>query len=120
MIKTLYVKYGSRMTTGTSEILYDYLLADDEMAPFFANVDVEAVRVHMSDLLGSLTGGPEVYRGRPLGEAHAGFDISPNHFKKLINYLSRSMTEAGISDEDKALVLAELEGRSSEITEKAS
>ena len=58
MHSSLYVKYGSRITTGISELIYDRLLADPDLAPFFVGVDVEALRDHIADFLGVVTGGP--------------------------------------------------------------
>ena len=35
MAPTLYVKYGSRLTSGMAECFYDRVLADPDLAPFF-------------------------------------------------------------------------------------
>ena len=42
MAPTLYVKYGSRLTSGMAECFYDRVLADPDLAPFFEGVDVES------------------------------------------------------------------------------
>ena len=44
METTLYMKYGSRVTSGIAECLYDQLLDDPELAPFFKSVDIERLR----------------------------------------------------------------------------
>jgi truncated hemoglobin YjbI len=76
MQSSLYVKYGSRITTGISELVYDRLLADPDLAPFFVGVDVEALRDHMADFLGVVTGGPDIYRGRDIRDAHHSLSIT--------------------------------------------
>lgn len=40
MNTTLYVKYGSRLTSGMAECFYDRVLVDPELAPFFEGIDV--------------------------------------------------------------------------------
>ena len=57
-------------------MLYDALLNDEILAPFFENIDMDALREHMADLLSSLTGRPEIYSGRSMKEAHAPFKIT--------------------------------------------
>ena len=49
MEKTLYLKYGSRVTSGMAECLYDRLLDDPELAPFFKSVDIDRLREHVAD-----------------------------------------------------------------------
>ena len=62
MNTTLYVKYGSRLTSGMAECFYDRVLVDPELAPFFEGIDVEKLREHLADFLTVLTGGPNLYR----------------------------------------------------------
>ena len=72
MNTTLYVKYGSRLTSGMAECFYDRVLVDPEHAPFFEGIDVEKLREHLADFLTVLTGGPNLYKGRDLLAAHQG------------------------------------------------
>ncbi|MGC6518172.1 MAG: group I truncated hemoglobin [Candidatus Puniceispirillaceae bacterium] len=104
----LYAHYGSRLTSGTSEMLYDALLADDVLSGFFENIDMDALREHMSDLLSALTGGPEAYTGRPMAEAHAPFEITAYHFQRVASHLEASLLSVGISQADTDLIMAEV------------
>ena len=108
MVTELYSRYGSRLTSGTSEMLYDALLADEVLAPFFESIDMDRLREHMADLISSLTGGPEIYAGRGMSEAHAPFAITAYHFQRVAAHLEDSLLSAGISQEDADLVLAEV------------
>lgn len=108
MVTELYSRYGSRLTSGTSEMLYDALLADEVLAPFFVNIDMDSLREHMADLISSLTGGPEIYSGRSMADAHAPFQITAYHFQRVASHLETSLLAAGISQEDADLVLAEV------------
>ena len=84
MEQTLYVKYGSRLTSGMAECFYDRVLVDPELAHFFEGIDMEVLREHLADFLTVLTGGPDLYKGRDLRAAHAGFRIREADFNRLL------------------------------------
>jgi hemoglobin len=104
--KTLYIKYGSRVTSGMAECLYDRLLADPELAPFFDGVDIDRLREHVADFLSMLTGGPDLYRGRDLREAHAKYKISQDHFERVMGHIAGAATELAIEADDIATIAA--------------
>ena len=83
MKKTLYMKYGSRVTSGMAECLYDRLLDDPDLAPFFDGVDIENLR-----------------------EAHAGYTISRDHFERLMDHIAAAGEELAIEAEDIATIAA--------------
>ena len=93
MHSSLYVKYGSRITTGISELVYDKLLEDPELAPFFVDVDIDALREHVADFLGVVTGGPDIYRGRDIRDAHAAHNITHAHFDSLLTQILQQPTK---------------------------
>ena len=62
MEQTLYVKYGSRLTSGMEECFYDCVLVDPELVHFFEGIDMEVLREHLADFLTVLTGGPDLYK----------------------------------------------------------
>ena len=99
MLTELYSHYGSRLTTGTSEILYDSLLQDEALAPFFVNVDIEKLREHMADFISSLTGGPDIYSGKTMDDAHKDYAITPAHFHKVAEHLQNALLTAGITQD---------------------
>ena len=75
MTPSLYVKYGSQITTGLSKLIYNRLLADAELAPFFEHIDIDVLREHLADFLTGVTGGPDIYGGRNIREAHRNFNL---------------------------------------------
>lgn len=106
MKKTLYMKYGSRVTSGMAECLYDRLLDDPDLAPFFDGVDIDNLREHVTDFLSVVAGGPDLYRGRNLREAHAGYTISRDHFERLMDHIAAAGEELAIEAEDIATIAA--------------
>ena len=104
MEPTLYMKYGSRVTSGMAECLYDRLLDDPQLAPFFEAVDVDRLREHVADFLSVLTGGPDMYRGRDLREAHRDYRISKAHFDLVMAHIGAAATELEIEPDDIAVI----------------
>ena len=104
MEPTLYMKYGSRVTSGMAECLYDRLLDDPQLAPFFETVDVDRLREHVADFLSVLTGGPDMYRGRDLREAHRDYRISKAHFDLVMAHIGAAATELEIEPDDIAAI----------------
>lgn len=104
-IDLLYFKYGNRLSSGVAELLYDKIEADPELAHFFVNTDFAGLREHMADLLCTLTGGPDTYKGQNLADAHADYKIDSASFDRVAGHLAAALEEVGIDDEDAGLVL---------------
>ena len=115
METTLYMKYGSRVTSGMAECLYDRLLVDPQLAPFFEGGDMDRLREHVSDFLSVLTGGPDMYKGRDLREAHQGYRISAAHFDMLMAHIAAAATELGIEPDDIAAIAAAIRGYEADV-----
>lgn len=97
---THYDRVGGRPAiTAVVEQFYARVLADDELAPYFDDADVAAVKRHQVLLLSQVLGGPSEYDGRELGEAHRGLGITSEHYDKVVGYLVAVLTEAGADDE---------------------
>ncbi len=97
---THYDRVGGRPAiTAVVEQFYARVLADDELAPYFTDADVEAVKRHQVLLLSQVLGGPSEYDGRELGAAHQGLGITSEHYDKVVGHLVAVLTEAGADDE---------------------
>ena len=106
MEQSLYVKYGSRLTSGMAECVYDRALGDDKLAPFFAGIDIEVLRDHLADFLTVLTGGPDLYKGKDIYEAHKDFTITEAHFDRLMQHIAAAAAELEINPDDITAVAA--------------
>ena len=115
METTLYMKYGSRVTSGMAECLYDRLLDDPELAPFFKSVDIDRLREHVADFLSVLTGGPDMYRGRDLGEAHRDYRITAAHFEMVMAHIAAAATELEIEPDDIATIPTAIRGYEADV-----
>jgi len=111
-VTTLYLRYGSRITTGVSELFYDRVYADPSLAPFFAGIEINRMQEHMSDVLSVLTGGPDLYKGRDLAVAHTPYGITDADFDKLMAHMRAAIEKIGASAaEAEAMVEAMSEER---------
>jgi hemoglobin len=113
--RKLYFKYGSRITDGAAELFYDRVYDDPALATFFQKIEKHAMQEHIANFLTGLTGGPEEYRGRNLKTAHAAYQISNDHFNALLTHLRASIEEVGVTADDAAAVMAEIEKERSQI-----
>ena len=78
---------------------YARLLDDAELAPYFADTDLAALRRHQVLLLSQVLGGPAAYDGRQLGDAHRGLDITDAHYDQVVGHLVSVLVELGADDE---------------------
>lgn len=104
MEQTLYVKYGSRLTSGMAECFYDRVLVDPELSHFFEDINMDGLREHLADFLTVLTGGPDLYKGRDLRAAHAGLHITDEDFSRLMTHVAAAAEELDIEPDDIATV----------------
>lgn len=91
--------------------LYDRLLDDDCVGPFFDDVEMSRIVDHQTKFVSSLMGGPASYTDDQIRKMHDHLDIGPEHFDRLSAILAETLRDHGLSDEDVALVVAAFEGR---------
>jgi hemoglobin len=75
------------------------VLADDELAPYFTDVDLARLKRHQVLLLSQVLGGPTAYDGRELGDAHRGLGITDAQYDKVVAHLVSVLVELGADDE---------------------
>ena len=114
-VESLYQKYGSRITSGVSELFYDRVYADPTLARFFEGIEINRMQEHMSDILSVITGGPDLYRGNDLTAAHAPYPITDADFGNLISHMAASIVEIGATDEEAEAITAVMMERREEI-----
>jgi hemoglobin len=79
--------------------LYDRVTGDPVLAPYFAGVDIGRLARHMRPFIAAAVGGPDVYRGRDMGVAHAGLGITHAHFDRTVAHLVAVLDELGAGRE---------------------
>jgi hemoglobin len=75
------------------------------VAPRFAKSDLQRVKKLAADFFVTGSGGPAVYAGKELIEAHRGMNISDNEFMAVIDDVMAALASSGIGDQERAEVL---------------
>lgn len=77
-------------------VFYDRVLADPELVAFFDGVDLTRLRAHQRAFLSAALGGPDLFVGRGLKEAHAGLGIDSRSFDRLTSLLLEALDDFGV------------------------
>jgi hemoglobin len=89
---------GHASVTAAVDIFYAKMLADPVLSQYFPNGVGAVHRKHIGTLLCQAIGGPEVYHGPDLAQAHAKHRISNAHFDMTAGHLAATLTELGVPD----------------------
>ncbi|MEM9332950.1 MAG: group 1 truncated hemoglobin [Pseudomonadota bacterium] len=110
--QTLYEKYGG--FSQVSKIVlafYDTVLDNDEIGPFFDDVDMSKMVDHQTKFIASLLGGPASYTDNQLRQLHSHLEINNEHFDELEIVLRETLHSHGVEPNDVDAVVAEFAKR---------
>lgn len=106
--RTIYEKYGGFSQVSRIVLsFYDTLLDNDEIGPFFDDVDMSRIVDHQTKFIASLLGGPAAYSDNQLRQLHSHLAITNAHFDELEEVLKGTLSQHGMADEDIAVVITE-------------
>ena len=98
---------GAPVVTAVVDDLYERVLADPSLMPYFDGRDLDRLKAHQRALVTvALGGSAQEYTGRMMHPAHAGLAITSEAFDKVLDHLSAALAGAGTSDATTAKVLA--------------
>jgi hemoglobin len=84
--------------------LYSQIQDDPDLAPFFVGVELAEVMRHQRELVVTAVGGPSVYSGRAIREAHKGLAIEQHHLDRLYLHLGAALAAGGVAETDAEIV----------------
>lgn len=100
MTQTLFERIGGEGAVRATVLkMYDKILADEILAPFFENIDVEALRRSQSAFVTVAFGSPNHYNGKSMRAAHANSvnnGLNDTHFDLVANHLKSAMEELNV------------------------
>lgn len=106
MQQTLFDKYGGFSVISKIVMdLYDRLLDDDDVGPFFDDVDMARIVDHQTKFVSSLMDGPASYTDNQIEKLHAHLAIAARHFEQLALILRETLLAHGISEEDATTIV---------------
>ena len=85
---SLYAKLGGKAAIeAVVDAFYERVLADAELAPFFAQTNMAWLKSRQAQFFTQALGGPAAYKGKPMAAAHAGLAIETRHFTRTVQHL---------------------------------
>jgi hemoglobin len=90
---------GATAVAAAVDEFYVRVLADPQLAPFFAATDMSRLKAHQRSFLAAAMGGPEIFAGRDMATAHAGLGITNPHFDAVVGHLVDTLTALGVPTE---------------------
>jgi len=78
---------------------YERVLADPELAGFFAGANMNKLKGKQVEFFSVALGGPHTYTGGPMSDVHRGRGIGRKHFDLVAGYLVTSLAAAGVPQE---------------------
>lgn len=103
MKKSLFERIGGEPAVKATVVkMYDKILTDELLAPFFENIDVNRLRLSQSAFVTYAFGGPNHYTGQNLRKAHekaVGQGLSGNHFDRVAAHLKTAMQELNVPND---------------------
>jgi hemoglobin len=100
MEKTLYERIGGDGAVRATVLkMYDKILTDNDLAPFFENIDVDKLRLSQTAFVTYAFGGPNHYTGQSMRKAHEGAvarGLNGKHFDLVATHLKTAMEELNV------------------------
>lgn len=117
--QTPYEKYGGFSTVSRIVMrLYDKLLDDDELGPFFDDVEMPKLIDHQTKFVSALMGGPASFSDTHIRNAHRHLTIEDPHFDRLKQLVAETLDEFSLEAEDAEQVIAAFEIRRTLLVER--
>lgn len=96
---TLFERLGGEpAVAAVVDLFYARVLADGDLAPYFAGVDTDRLAQHQRRFIGQALGAARPYSGRSMRKAHAHLAITPVAFARVVEHLAAALGEAGVDD----------------------
>jgi hemoglobin len=107
-MSTLYEKLGGEAAiSAVVDKFYEFMLKDDSVSHFFANIDMSKQRCRQKQFITLVTGGPHNYEGADMKTAHCKLNIFKTHFDVTWKHLEEALLHFSVPvilvDEVKAI-----------------
>lgn len=106
MTQTLYERLGG--TEGITNIASDVVdnhVANAKVSKRFADSDIPAFKQRAAEFFIAGSGGPQVYDGKSMLDAHRGMNISDEEFLAAVDDVMNALDKNAIGEAEKAEVL---------------
>ncbi|MTD54652.1 group I truncated hemoglobin [Amycolatopsis pithecellobii] len=87
---------GQEALSAVVDEFYIRVLADSELAPYFAGANLNRLKGKQVEFFAGALGGPDHYAGLSMRDAHRGRGIGQAQFDRVATLLSESLLDAGV------------------------
>lgn len=101
---------GAGAVRAAVAVFYQRVLDDADLQQWFAEVDLDRLRAHQRAFLTHALGGPDLFAGRSMAEAHAGLAITDDAFDAVVEHLVNALHDLGVPDDLLARVRETVDG----------
>jgi hemoglobin len=106
---------GAETVKAAVAVLYQRVLDDPDLLDYFREADLDRLKAHQRAFLTQALGGPDLFAGRSMAEAHARFAITDVAFDGLLEHLLITLHDLGVPDDVVAGVRATIEPLRAEV-----
>lgn len=78
-------------------VFYQRVLDDPDLRDWFAGIDLQRLKAHQRAFLNHALGGPDLFAGRTMAEAHAGLAITDDAFQAVVEHLVMTLHDLGVT-----------------------
>jgi hemoglobin len=89
----------SRVRLIVSEF-YDRILASEQLAGFFADIDMRRLIDHQTKFVAAVMGGPAAYSDEQIARAHMRLGISADQFDEMAELFRETLEDFGLPEND--------------------
>lgn len=106
---------GATAMKATVAVFYDRVIADPDLARWFDGIDLSRLKAHQRAFLAAALGGPPLFSGRSITEAHAGLAITDDAYDAIVEHLAVALHDLGVADAVVATVRERIEAMRPEV-----
>ena len=110
---------GEEALTAVVDDFYTRVLADAELAGFFAGTNLPRLKGMQVEFFAAALGGPGEYSGRSMKDVHRGRGIAQHHFDLVAKYLTDALLAAGVPGETTQAIIGAVAPLSADIVSPA-
>jgi hemoglobin len=112
MASTIYERSGGFPTVRKIvSAFYDNILSSEQLAGYFADIDMRRQIDHQTKFIASVMGGPVSYGDEVLRRVHAPLEISRDEFDELIDLLQETLEDFEVAADDIDYIVGEMKRR---------
>ncbi len=105
--ETLYERLGGQDSIeAVVDRFYERLVADERVAHYFDDVDMQKQRAHQAQFISAVANGPVDYSGADMETAHEDLGITKADFDVIVTHLEGTLEEFDVNETDQEAVLA--------------